>query len=179
MCRGIKEKHGRQSPKGISASGWSGKPCLTPFRRTNGGDCLIADNSLYLPRRTCYDARNTECCMPDSFSTNPTLSPRQTAVIEAVRKEWHREKLACCLLVTPLPYHSLRLAQEYVTAIKGQPNNEAVCRGEVGGQWTYRKKKEIVTKMDLVTKRHIIAKEKVTKTYKNVKFLPISLVVTE
>ena len=33
--------------------------------------------------------------------------------------------------------------------------------------------------MDLVTKRHIIAKEKVTKTYKNVKFLPISLVVTE
>ena len=61
--------------------------CLTPFRRTNGGDCLIADNSLYLPRRTCYDARNTECCMPDCFSTNPTLSPRQTAVIEAVRKE--------------------------------------------------------------------------------------------
>ena len=41
------------------------------------------------------------------------------------------------------------------------------------------RKKEIVTKMDLVTKRHIIAKEKVTKTYKNVKFLPISLVVTE
>jgi len=33
--------------------------------------------------------------------------------------------------------------------------------------------------MDLVTKRHKIAKEKVTKTYKNVKFLPVSLVVTE
>ena len=33
--------------------------------------------------------------------------------------------------------------------------------------------------MDLVTKRHIIAKEKVTKTYKNVKFLPVSLVVTD
>ena len=51
------------------------------------GDCLIADNSLYLPRRTFYDARNTECCMPDCFSTNPPLSPRQTVVIEAVRKE--------------------------------------------------------------------------------------------
>ena len=31
--------------------------------------------------------------------------------------------------------------------------------------------------MDLVTKRHKTAKEKVTKTYKNVKFPPISLVV--
>lgn len=47
------------------------------------------------------------------------------------------------------------------------------------GQWTYRKKKEIVTKWKQVTKRHKIAKEKVTKTYKNIKFLPISLVVTE
>ena len=69
VWRGTKEKQGRQSPKGIGASGWSGKLCLTPFRRTNGGDCLIADNSLYLPRRTCYDARNTECCMPGCFST--------------------------------------------------------------------------------------------------------------
>ena len=33
--------------------------------------------------------------------------------------------------------------------------------------------------MDLVTKRHKTAKEKVTKTYKNVKFPPVSLVVTE
>ena len=32
------------------------------------GDCLSADNSLYLSRRTCYDARNTECCMPECFS---------------------------------------------------------------------------------------------------------------
>ena len=69
VWRGTKEKQGRQSPKGIGVSGWSGKLCLTPFRRTNGGDCLIADNSLYLPRRTCYDARNTECCMPGCFST--------------------------------------------------------------------------------------------------------------
>ena len=33
--------------------------------------------------------------------------------------------------------------------------------------------------MDLVTKRHIITKDLVTKSYKNVKFLPVSLVVTE
>ena len=32
------------------------------------GACLIADNSLYFSRRTCYDARNTECCMPGCFS---------------------------------------------------------------------------------------------------------------
>ena len=38
------------------------------FRRTLVGDCPSADNSLYLSRRTRYDARNTECCMPECFS---------------------------------------------------------------------------------------------------------------
>ena len=30
--------------------------------------CPSADDSLYFSRRTCYDARNTECCMPGCFS---------------------------------------------------------------------------------------------------------------
>ena len=32
------------------------------------GACPSADTSLYLSRRTCYDARNTECWMPECFS---------------------------------------------------------------------------------------------------------------
>ena len=121
------EKQGQQALK-TSAHWKGGQACSSAFPTLSWqGLPSSIQLSVSCPSHL-WDEQNTECWMPECFLSS-ALSPRQTAVIEAVRKEWHREKLACCLLVTPLTYHSLRL---YSTAIKGQPNDEAVCRGDGG-----------------------------------------------
>jgi hypothetical protein len=55
---------------------------------------LIADNSLYFSRRTYYDARNTECCMPECFSVCSSQTSRLTAAVDCSPKRsgnWRSE----------------------------------------------------------------------------------------
>ena len=121
------EKQGRQDHK-ASVHRNGGQACSSAIPTYSCGACPTAYDSLYLTLHACVMSKiqNVGCLnafLLPSFSTTECRHQRPSE-----RSDNGRSQRA---VFSSLHCHTILfgLSQEYGTAIKGQPNDEAVCRG--------------------------------------------------